>query len=152
MGQYIEALLLTTTAAVLLWFGYNLFFGNGVHITPGSHYYSHPKKHRKNRFGWKYSPQTGMPGDPRTCPVCSAKLDEGLLVKSLAYPSLNGGKDRMMHIKGCVYCLRGNRDRICPVCGHVLLENEVLICRMFERPFTFSRRPHVHVLGCSRCR
>jgi hypothetical protein len=38
---------------------------------------------------------------------------------------------------------------VCPVCGLVLRDEEILISRMFERP---GRRAHVHVLGCSRCR
>ena len=54
-----------------------------------------------------------------------------------------------MHIRGCPYCLSGERDRICPVCGARLSAGEILICRMFERSFG---RPHVHVMGCSRCR
>jgi hypothetical protein len=53
-----------------------------------------------------------------------------------------------MHIRGCVYCLNGERDRVCPVCGARLGANDILIARMFERP----RRAHVHVLGCSKCR
>ncbi|MCL2478219.1 MAG: hypothetical protein FWF22_01865 [Treponema sp.] len=132
-------------ATMLLWFGYTLFFGTGTRI------YSE-KSGRKTWYKTQKPPKYGLPGDPRTCPVCCAILDEGLLVKSLAFPSLNGGKDRMMYIKGCVYCLRGERERICPVCGHVLGDDEVLICRMFERRPAIFKRPHVHVLGCSRCR
>jgi hypothetical protein len=70
-------------------------------------------------------------------------------VSSSAFPSLNGGRDRFMHIRGCVYCLRGDRQRVCPVCGLVLHDEEILISRLFERP---GRRSHVHVLGCSKCR
>ncbi|GHV11892.1 hypothetical protein FACS189491_03920 [Spirochaetia bacterium] len=89
----------------------------------------------------------GIAGDPQVCPVCSAKLPEGELIKSSAFPSLNG-KDRLMHIQGCVYCLEGNRPRRCPVCGAALRNDEYLISRIFERP----GRSHVHVIGCNRCR
>ena len=152
MGQFIQALALTMTAVILLWFGYTLFIRVGFHASQGN---SMPYPgYRKQRKWFKSvkKQKYGMPGDPRTCPVCCSRLEEGLLVKSLAFPSLNGGKDRLMYIKGCVFCLRGERDRICPVCGHVLGNDEVLVCRMFERPFAFRQRPHVHVLGCSRCR
>ena len=145
MSQYIQILFLVITAVALLWFGYTLFFNVGFRaLFPGN-----------GHFPWrkgKGKPEIGLPGDPRTCPVCSSRLDDGILVKSVAFPSLNGGKDRMMYIKGCVYCLNGEQDRICPVCGHVLRGDEFLICRMFERNQPFFQRPHVHVLGCSQCR
>ncbi|MDR0311999.1 MAG: hypothetical protein LBI14_00210 [Treponema sp.] len=143
MGQFLQVLGFVTIAVFLLWFGYTLFIRIGL---PASYGYG-PKK----RKGPKPS-GIGLPGDPHTCPVCSAKLEDGLLVKSIAFPSLNGGEDRFMHIKGCVYCLSGERDRICPVCGHVLIGDEILICRLFERNPASKRRAHVHVLGCSHCR
>ena len=137
MKQFFEVLIFIITGTALLWFGYTLFFSIGI---PG--WISLPRRQRKPR-------KTGMPGEPHICPVCSAKLKEGELVNSAAFPSLNGGKDRFMHIRGCLYCLRGNRDRVCPVCGVVLKENEILISRLFERP---GRKSHVHVLGCTKCR
>jgi len=143
MGNYFQILLLVITATVLIWFGYTLFSGMMV---PVSVY----RMGKKRRF--PKPRDESYPGAPRTCPVCSAKLGEGELVKTLAFPSLNGGKDRMMHIKGCLFCLCGERERLCPVCGHALEEDEILICRLFERPYTFRKRPHVHVLGCSQCR
>ena len=139
MRQFFEVLIYVLTGVLLLWFGYTLFFSIGM---PAWGVWG-----RKRRILKPVG--ESMPGDPQTCPVCSAKLVEGELVRSLAFPSLNGGKDRFMHIRGCVYCLHGDRDRVCPVCGRVLGENEILISRLFERP---GRRAHVHVLGCSRCR
>ncbi|MDR1929537.1 MAG: hypothetical protein LBQ44_02800 [Treponema sp.] len=121
----------------MLWFGYTLFFavsGGGSIPSPGG------GKQGKTRI-------TGVPGDPRTCPVCSAKLEKGERVKSSAFPSFTG-TDRLMHIAGCVYCLEGDRRRSCPVCGAVLRDGEFLIARLFEKP----HRSHVHVLGCSRCK
>ena len=53
-----------------------------------------------------------------------------------------------MHIKGCVYCLSGARERICPVCKERLNANEILISKLYERQF---HRSHVHIIGCSRC-
>ena len=141
MKQILEVLIFIMMGTALLWFGYTLFFSIGVPANGGGSRY---RKHRRLK------PRSeSIPGEPQTCPVCSAKLEEGELVSSLAFPSLNGGKDRFMHIRGCIYCLNGDRDRVCPVCGVVLKEDEILISRLFERP---GRRSHVHVLGCTRCR
>jgi hypothetical protein len=140
MGQFIQVFLFVIAGIFLLWFGYTLFFGSGSKTLAWNRSPGISRRRKKPRG-------TGYPGAPRTCPVCSAKLEEGELVKSAAFPSFNG-KDRLMHIRGCVYCLTGERARVCPVCKTQLKPEEVLIARMFERP----RRSHVHVLGCSRCR
>jgi hypothetical protein len=138
MGSFFQVLLFVMIGIALLWFGYTLFFAPLGNIRPG---------YQKDRRRGKGLRGTGVPGAPQTCPVCSARLEKGELVKSMAYPSFNG-KDRLMHIKGCAYCLGGDRPRLCPVCGARLREDEILIARIFERP----GRAHVHVLGCSRCR
>jgi hypothetical protein len=138
MENFVQVLAFVVIGTVLLWFGYTLFIGR-IRIPAGGG--SRRRRRRK-------APGESYPGAPQTCPVCSAKLSAGELVKSSAFPSLTGGKDRLMHIRGCVYCLNGERDRVCPVCGARLGNQEILIARMFERP----RRAHVHVLGCSRCR
>jgi hypothetical protein len=144
MSHYIQVLLFVIAATALLWFGYTLFFNTGVKI-PGRGPAASGRRLKRRGRGPRGE---GFPGAPQSCPVCSAKLWEGELVKSSAFPSLNGGRDRLMHIKGCVYCLRGDRPRLCPVCGRTLREDEVLVARMFERS---RRRAHVHVLGCSKC-
>jgi hypothetical protein len=144
MVHYIQVLLFVIAGTALLWFGYTLFFTIGVKVPGWGTFKSGARRKRRGRKPRGES----FPGAPQTCPVCSAKLWEGELVKSSAFPSLNGGKDRLMHIKGCVYCLHGDRPRVCPVCGGALGENEFLVARMFERP---RRRAHVHVLGCSKC-
>jgi len=118
----------------LLWFGYSLFFAK----RKGSR-----KKTRREKKG-KLSP-----GDPQVCPLCSSKLEKGDLVQTLAYPSVTGGRDRLMHIQGCIHCLERNFERSCPVCGASLGYEDFLVARLFERHF---RKPHVHVLGCIRCR
>ena len=134
MGRLILTFVLVIIAVALLWFGYTLLMGK----LQGNRGKTSNRRLRK----------ISIPGEPQTCPVCSTKLDEGEVVRSLAFPSLTGGKDRFMHIKGCIYCLNGEFDRICPVCGHTLRDIEVLVCRLFERP----HRSHVHVLGCTYCR
>ena len=139
MRQFFEVLFFLIVGTALLWFGYTLFFSTSVPALGG---YFRRRRNLRPR-------SEGMPGAPQTCPVCSAKLSDGELVSSEAFPSLNGGKDRLMHIRGCIYCLRGDRDRVCPVCGIALKENEILISRLFERR---GRRSHVHVIGCSRCK
>jgi hypothetical protein len=141
MKQIFEVLIFVFIGIVLLWFGCTLFFVFGVPAWGGI---DRPRKRHSRK-----PPAESMPGDPQTCPVCSAKLEDGEMVKSSAFPSMNGGKDRFMHIRGCVYCLHGDRDRICPVCGLILKTNEILISRLFSRP---GSRSHVHVLGCTRCK
>jgi hypothetical protein len=138
MGSFIQVLIFVMIGIALLWFGYTLFFEPLGAVRFG--FRRAPKRRRRPRG-------IGIPGAPQTCPVCSARLEKGELVKSLAYPSFTG-TDRLMHIKGCAYCLEGDRPRICPVCGARLKNNEILVARIFERP----GRSHVHVLGCSRCR
>jgi hypothetical protein len=140
MRGYIQILALVTIGAALLWFGYTLFMGQWAGI----------RRQWKNRpQERRYGKGSANPGDPQVCPVCSTKLEKGDMVKTLAYPSITGGSDRLMHISGCMYCLGGYLERNCPVCGSSLGDNDILIARIFERPL---RRPHVHVLGCTRCR
>ena len=139
MRQFLEVFIFSILGVFLLWFGYTLFFSVGVPAWGG---FPRRRKIIKPKA-------EGTPGDPQICPVCSAKLNGGQLVSSVAFPSLTGGKDRFMHIHGCYYCLSGDRDRICPVCGAILRGEEILISRLFERP---GRRSHVHVIGCTRCK
>ena len=140
MKQLFEVFVFVFIGIVLLWFGYTLFVSVGIPAWGGGF---RIRKRKLKPLG------EGLPGEPQTCPVCSAKLNGGELVSSAAFPSLNGGKDRFMHIRGCIYCLIGDRDRVCPVCGAILEMNEILISRLFERP---GRRSHVHVIGCTRCK
>ena len=141
MKEILEVLAFVVIGVILLWFGYTLFFSVGIPAWSGI---GRPRRRRALK------PRgVSMPGEPQTCPVCSAKLNEGELVSSCAFPSMNGGKDRFMHIRGCIYCLHGDRDRVCPVCNIILKDDEILISRLFERP---GRRAHVHVLGCTKCK
>ena len=137
MGTLLQILILILIGVLLLYFGFTLFFA-----IPGG--LPMPVFRRKRGLKPK---EEGLPGAPRTCPVCCAKLEKGERVKSSAFPSL-GGYDRLMHISGCYYCLDGGRSRLCPVCGANLHEEEFLIARLFEKPV----RSHVHVIGCSRCK
>jgi hypothetical protein len=137
MGIVVQILLFTFVGILLLWFGYTLFFA-----IPGTVLPVLRRKQRRKPKGESF------PGAPRTCPVCSAKLENGERVKSAAFPSFNG-EERLMHISGCPYCLEGDRRRVCPVCNAVLREDEYLVARLYEKK---KQRPHVHVLGCSRCK
>jgi len=143
MKQFFEVLVFAFIGVILLWFGYTLFFTLGIPVFGGL------GRKGSRRRSLKPSGES-TPGDPQTCPVCSAKLRPGELVSSSAFPSINGGKDRFMHIRGCIYCLQEfGRERICPVCGTILRTNEILISRLYERP---GKRSHVHVIGCTRCK
>ena len=84
------------------------------------------------------------------CPICLFKMDNSEMIKTTAFPPLTkDSKDRLMHIHGCVYCIDGKRERICPVCGKTIGVKEFLVARIFDRSV---RRSHVHVLGCTQCR
>jgi len=139
MQNYLQILALVIIGIFLLWFGYTLLIKQfaGIRLS-----WLESQKRKKPQAS------QGNPGDPQVCPVCSTKLNKGYLVKSMAFPSLTGGKDRLMHIRGCVHCLNGDLSRVCPVCGASLGQNDILIARMFERP----GRNHVHVIGCSKCK
>jgi hypothetical protein len=140
MGSYLQILAFVIIGIILLRFGYSLIFGRWAALFGGGNAYS--RRHKLHKVAL-------APGDPQACPICSAKLERGELVKTLAFPSITGGKDRLMHIRGCLHCIDGDLGRFCPVCGIPLSINDILIARIFERP---ERRPHVHVLGCNHCR
>ena len=135
MGTYIQILAFVICGIILLWFGYNLFFGR---LSP-----FHLSLFLKKRENLR-----GKPGDPQVCPICSIKLIKGDLVKSFAFPS-GGGTDRLLYIRGCFSCLEHDTPRRCPICKKSMTIDDYLISRMFERP---HRRNHVHVLGCNHCR
>ncbi|MFP3089525.1 DUF3185 family protein [Treponema sp. TIM-1] len=147
MNGWFQLFALVIIGVFLLWFGYNLFFGTGSRAgQKNGSYISGNRQNRKRAF--PSGTFSGSSEDAsRTCPVCSARLPPGERVKSTAFPAV-GGKDRMMHISGCIYCLEGDRPRVCPVCGSVINREEILFARLFDKP----GRSHVHVLGCSRCR
>ncbi len=132
---------LTIAGIILLWFGYSLFFGASSPFGDGLRRFFNGKP--------KQTQVKGVVGDPQVCPVCSIKLIKGDLVKSQAFPSVTGGRDRLMFIRGCYSCLHNNVPRSCPICGASLSLEDYLIARMFERT---NSRNHVHVLGCNHCR
>jgi len=138
MRMYLQLLVFITIGVSLLWFGYTLL----IKQWSGIRFQWNSRQKRRGKG-------TAAPGDPQVCPICSMPLDKGDLVRTLAFPSITGGKDRLMHIRGCYYCLEDHFERFCPVCGATLGDDEILVARLFERS---NRRPHVHVLGCSHCR
>ncbi|MDR3276496.1 MAG: hypothetical protein LBT11_04710 [Treponema sp.] len=155
METFLGVLGFVLVVVILLLLGYGLFTGAG---TPWRYHTGRVKGSGKQP--WRQSrPQPGTAPPPdsgpglvrgaeaRYCPVCSARLEHGEQVKSAVYPG-DPQLGRLVHVKGCVYCLEGLRKRRCPVCGAVLRDGEYLIARMFDQP----GRSHVHVLGCSQCR
>jgi hypothetical protein len=135
----VSLLFLLILAFALMLYGYTLFFRI---------------RRRKGGAGTRRARQDfgeAKAGDPQTCPVCAAKLPPGMLVRSAVFPPRNG-RDRIMHIMGCPFCLEGppeqRRPRICPVCRQPIDDAAYLFARVFERP----RKSHVHVLGCLHCR
>jgi hypothetical protein len=146
MNTLFQLLIFSVIGVILVWFGYALFFYFGRN---GKKRDRRREDDACGRARGKDDPriESGRAGDPKVCPVCSARLDAGERVKSSAFPGMPG-QGRMMHIWGCVYCMDGGRERVCPVCGAVIGVDQVLVARMFEKP----GRSHVHVLGCSFCR
>jgi len=136
MQNYVQLLIFVIIGVALLSFGYTLFTGFWARM-------------RLNRSGLPRKSKGGSPDDPQSCPICSSKLKKGDLVKTLAFPSITGGKDRLMHIRGCAYCISGRLERYCPVCGTPLDLDDILVARIFERP---NRRAHVHITGCNKCK
>jgi len=133
MQDYLQLLTFVIVGVALLSFGFTLFLGQWARMNPNRN----RQTNKKN------------PNDPQSCPICSSKLKKGDLVKTLAFPSLTGGKDRLMHIRGCAFCINGRLERHCPVCGTTLDISDILVARIFERP---HRRAHVHIMGCNRCK
>ena len=140
-----EIIIIVVVGLILVWLFYTLLFSI---------------KLPKFKWGAKEEDDMELPfvregtaGDPKTCPVCAAKLYEGQLVNSAAFPAAKGSRDRLMHIRGCTYCISGQRERSCPVCQASLRVEEHLISSLFERSMGASaKRSHVHVVGCSKCR
>jgi len=145
---------------ILLWFGYTLVFhrknflwgsaascdrNNDVGDTSINGENLRTDKNVPD--GSRAGTQGKIPGS-QLCPVCSSLLENGEQASAMAFPSLNGSSDRLMHIRGCRRCISGKKQRICPVCGGTLVGDEILICRLFDRR---RKRQHVHVLGCSQC-
>jgi len=137
MFGFLQILALTIIGAALLWFGFNLFVGQWTKI-----------RLKYGKFQ-QLAQESGSVGDPQVCPICSSRLNKGDLVKTSAFPSITGGKDRLMHVRGCIYCIHGGLKRECPICGSSLSISDVLVARIFERP---HRKPHVHITGCNKCR
>jgi hypothetical protein len=120
---------------VLLLIGYSIFFGS---ISPFYPFF----------FWRKQKELKGKPGSPQVCPICSTKLIKKDIVKSFVFPS-EGRTDRLMYIRGCYACLEESAPRKCPICKTNMSLTDYLIARMFERS---SRKSHIHVLGCNKCR
>ena len=136
MRSYIQILLLIICGIILLWLGFFLFFGK---LSP---FYSYLPWNKKKTV-------KGKPGNPQVCPVCSTVMYKGDLVKTVAFAPGAKSIDRLVHIKGCYYCLEKGLPRKCPVCQSELSLDDFLVSRMFERSF---RRNHIHILGCNKCR
>ena len=152
MQDYVQILILVIAGVALLWFGFNILIGHLTRVRELNWRYKPEKmlkQHYKHSHSHTHGNQRGAPGEPQVCPICSTKLYKGQLVKTNAFPSITGGKDRLMHIKGCSYCINGDLERRCPVCKKVISTNDILIARIFERP---NRRSHVHIVGCSKCK
>jgi hypothetical protein len=166
MGSYLQLLLFILLGLFLLWFVFTLYMRhqkkknqrNGARLIkmgkepepPGGASNSGAIPPPKPYKGTASYGGTASSGGLMLCPICLFRMDEGDMVKTKAFPSMKEyDKDRLMHIHGCVYCMDGNRERLCPVCGKTLSVSDFLVARMFDRP---HRRSHVHVLGCTQCR
>ena len=89
------------------------------------------------------------PDRHRTCPLCGGPLIPGERVSTTIRLSPTGR--RIMEITGCPQCRPpSSRIRRCPVCKTSLGQEDVVTARTSG----FSQgdvKPHVHVLGCTKC-
>jgi len=152
MDKSLYILIYIFAGLILLWFGHSLFFGKLSPFFPKIFSFKEwrrlSKKIKEKEENEKLF-EKGEIGSSRVCPVCSSRLVKNEQVKTKAFPSVAGGKYRMMHIRGCPICLNNNADRTCPICKIELGLDDFLICRMFERS---TSKNHIHVLGCNHCR
>jgi hypothetical protein len=124
----IQALGITFSGVILMWFGYSLFFG------PASPLY--------NRSLYRKSGRRGH------CPVCSGELYEGEQIKSMVFPSFTSQGDRLVYIKGCTSCLVHHSGRKCPFCGSRLSLRDFLVSKMSFH----SNHSHTEIVGCNHCK
>ena len=161
MDSNLKLLLYIIIGLLLMWIGYKLFFmfikdkntenvdrdkapPNGAKSSSNGAPDSGAKPPMKKYKGTEDS------GGLMICPLCLFKMDNSEMIKTTAFPPMTpDAKDRLMHIHGCVYCIDGKRERICPVCGKAIGVKDFLVARIFDRSI---RRSHVHVLGCTQCR
>jgi hypothetical protein len=164
MGSNLKFLLYIIIGFFLMWVGYKLYFTffkkTGVKEVGDS---GNPdQKNSDDAQDSGGAPDSGAKpplkkykgsensGGLMICPICLFRMENSEMIKTTAFPPLTpDGKDRLMHIHGCVYCMDGKRERICPVCGKTISVNDFLVARIFDRSI---RRSHVHVLGCTQCR
>ena len=99
------------------------------------------------------APTAGAPshqGKQRPCPLCGRLLAPGERVHSTV--RLTPAGERIMEIAGCPQCRPpASYGRKCPVCKTSLGPQDIVTARVFDRSRE-NKKPHVHVLGCTRCR
>jgi hypothetical protein len=165
MESNFKLLVFILIGLLLLWFGYKLYlrFFKKKSIMNGERLIKIGKESESpNGASGSGSTPSVAPTQPKPlykgtsssgglmiCPICLFRMENGDMIKTRAFPPMPGEKDRLMHIHGCVYCMDGKRERLCPVCGKKISVNDFLVARIFDRA---QRRSHVHVLGCTQCR
>ncbi|MCL2557509.1 MAG: hypothetical protein FWE09_03435 [Treponema sp.] len=141
MADFLQILAFAVIGIVLIWSGYRIFTDQWARLRG---------KARPARPRQSASRPVDYVGQPKVCLVCGAKLANGELIQTQAFPALGKSpKERQMHVRGCPICLAGRRARKCPVCNARLSVEEKLIARLFDRS---ASRHHVHILGCDLCR
>ena len=167
MDSNLKLLLFIIIGLLLMWIGYKLFFtffknkgdDQDLKSSDGASG-SGAKSGSGGASGSIGAPGSGAKppkykgtedsGGLMICPLCLFRMDNSEMIKTTAFPPMTpDAKDRLMHIHGCVYCMDGKRERICPVCGKAISVKDFLVARIFDRSI---RRSHVHVLGCTQCR
>ncbi len=117
-------------------------------------------------------------GVVKPCPLCGSMLEKGEKVRTKVFTVENPGKkqamgitDSLVHMYGCQYCdprdrladpepepnvipgpghpVHSRPRRICPVCSQELGSKDHVVARLFEQD---NKKPHLHVIGCTRCR
>lgn len=79
------------------------------------------------------------------CPICGQGLQKGEKIRSSIMEL--GDVEVQTTIKGCPYCLEGNRSRQCPVCKKKLKKDESILA--FSDPQNNKNR--LAIRGCKKC-
>jgi hypothetical protein len=160
MGSFLKLLVFVILGIFLLWFCFSLYmrYQKKKNLQNGERFIKKGKETASpdgaSNSGVMPQPKPAYKGTANSgglmiCPLCLFRMDNSEMIKTRAFPPMAGENYRLMHIHGCVYCMDGKRERVCPVCGKTLSVSDFLVARIFDRT---RRRSHVHVLGCTQCR
>ncbi len=117
--------------------GYLVLFGAGLGLMAFLLWMLFPLPHRSFR-----REKDKVRGN---CPICGQPLHQGERIRSSVTEI--GDVEVRTYIKGCPFCLEGNRKRTCPVCKRKLKKNESIMALSDPR----IDRKKLTIKGCHHC-